>query len=806
MKPFDELRVVEIAGAEAGAYAAKLFADFGATVLKIEPPGGDTRRSDGEPWRAAASTDEASVGSTWAYLNTSKQSHVVNLSSAAGEAELADLLKQSDVVIESAAPDPLLPRSASIEAPQLVKTWISPFGVGGPYSEFRSNTFTDEAIGGHLYLNGEPDREPIQRPGLHSAYQAGTHAFIGTMAALWARERIGKGQTVEIAHFDGFASLHQHTTTMWSLAGHMLMREGNRQPGQWHPVGVYPCRDGYVQLSLPAARMVEPFLQAAGLGELLDDPRFATDAARATHKDEFDAAILPWLMAHTVDEIVELGQAVRTPVGPVPGMLELSRDPHLTERAYWAELQGSPDVRVPRGPFRISDHEGAPTAPPTLDSFDATSLAGWEPPAAASSTSSREPPLAGVRILDLTRVWAGPFAGRMLADLGADVILVEMPWGRGPREVPPELAQVMHLYPENETGERPWNRNGGFNKLARNRRGITLNLSHAKAQRLFRDLVATSDVVLENYSPRVMANFGLDFEGLRAINPNIISASMPGYGRSGPNRDWVAFGPLIEASAGLNSVMGYADSGPYRSGIAWPDPVAGMNGAAAVMVALWDRAADPESVGREVEVAMIEAMGSFVGDQLVAAQARGSDAPRRGNRDPNVAPQGVYPCAGADRWIAISITNDDEWRALCAQGGLDEFASLGLRERQAQHDAIDTALAAWTRHYDANGLMYQLQNVGLIATRVSDGRDMVEDRHLAARSFWAVLDHPDVGRRRYPGNAIWLSETPVAYRMPAPRLGQHNDAILRDELGASEEDLAELRASGAISDVPIDPS
>ena len=424
MKPFDELRVVEIAGAEAGAYAAKLFADFGATVVKIEPPAGDPRRGDGEPWGA--------IGSTWAYLNTSKQSYKIDLDSAAGEAELATLLGRSDVVIESAAPDPLVPRSAGSEAPRLIKTWISPFGGDGPYSAFRSNAFTDEAICGHLYLNGEPDREPIRRPGLHSHYQARTHAFIGTMAALWAREQIGKGQTVEVAHFDGFASLHQHTTTMWSLAGHILMREGNRQPGQWHPVGVYPCKDGYVQLSLPATRMVEPFLLAAGLGQIMDDPRFATDAARATHKDEFDAAILPWLMDHTVDEIVELGQAVRTPVGPVPGMLELASDPHLTERAYWAELPGEPAVQIPKGAFRISDHEGSPGAPPALGSFDAASVQEWaaEPrsePQPELSATTREPPLAGVRILDLTRVWAGPLAGRMLADLGADVILVEMP-------------------------------------------------------------------------------------------------------------------------------------------------------------------------------------------------------------------------------------------------------------------------------------------------------------------------------------------------------------------------------------------
>ena len=179
-----------------------------------------------------------------------------------------------------------------------------------------------------------------------------------------------------------------------------------------------------------------------------------------------------------------------------------------------------------------------------------------------------------------------------------------------------------------------------------------------------------------------------------------------------------------------------------------PGPVAGMNAAAAVLVALWDREADRDRSGREVEVAMIEAMGSFVGDQLFAAQVRGSDAPRCGNRDPDIAPQGVYPCAGADRWIAISVTSDDEWRARCVLAGLDDLASLNLDERQAKHDAIDTALAAWTRHSDANSLMDRLQSSGVIAMRVSDGRDLEEDVHLGARSFWAIQDHPDVGLRR----------------------------------------------------------
>jgi crotonobetainyl-CoA:carnitine CoA-transferase CaiB-like acyl-CoA transferase len=393
-------------------------------------------------------------------------------------------------------------------------------------------------------------------------------------------------------------------------------------------------------------------------------------------------------------------------------------------------------------------------------------------------------------------------AGRILADLGADVILLERPNGRGPRRVPPEAAQITHLYPDNEVGERPWNRVSGFNKLMRNRRGVTLDLKDEECRELFRGLVRWADVVLENFSPRAMAQLGFGEEELLALNPHVIHASMPGYGATGPNKSWVAYGPLIEAGSGLSSMMGYADSGPYRSGIAWPDPVAGINAAASVLVALWDREADPERRGRPVEMAMIEAMVSLLGDQAAIAQVTGCEPPRRGNRDARHVPQGVYRCAGDDRWIAISVTSDAEWRALCEAAGLPEGrAEWGCPERHRRHDEIDDALAGWTRSRDPRSLMWELQGRGVIATLVSDARDLVEDPHLAARGFWARLDHPDAGLRTYPGTPIRLSRTPVTYRAAAPTLGQHNDEVFLG-LGATREGLAAMRQRGVVVEEP----
>ncbi len=797
MKSFRDLQIVEIAGSWAGAFAAKMFGDYGASVVRVEPPGGDPLRRSGEPW--------GDIGSEFAYFNTSKRSLCLDVGTDTGRRALERLLAVADVVIESAAPDPLTPVSARLGDDDLVRLYLSPFGLNGPYAGYRSNVFTDDAIGGHMALSGEPHREPLRRAGRHTHFQAGMHGFIGCMAALLARERIGQGQTVEVSHFEGMAALHQHTISMWTHGGHIIRREGNAQPGPWHPGGVYPCKDGHVFLGHSSGGKLIPFVEVLGLARLFDDPRFATDGARGAHKREFDEALIPRLMELTTAEIIELGRAVSSPIGPVPAMLDVLDDEQYEARGFWTALPGAPPLKTPRGPFTIVGHEPVPGPPPALPDKATvdTILAGWtirapSPP----SEHLADGPLHSIRVLDLTRVWSGPIAGRLLADLGADVIHIESPWNRGPRTFDPEMAALSHLYPDNIPGDRRWNRSGGFNKLARNKRAVTLNLKDARGRAVFAELVKRADVVLENYSPRVMPGLGFDFAALKRLNPSIVYSSISGYGATGPGQHRVALGPVIEAAVGLTAMMGYRDSGPYRSGVAWADPVAGMSAVAGTLVGMWHRAAGGGAPQR-VETAMSESMASFVGEELLAAQVRGTNAPHLGNRDATHAPQGAYRCAGQDRWVAISVTNDQEWHALHEVAGLHpSLADLDLTERRGRHDEIDNAISAWTRALSPRGAMERLQARGVIAAPVSDARDLVEDLHLDARGFWAEMNHPDAGRRRYPGNPIRLSETPGAYRFPPPGLGEHNRDIYLGLLGMSGDDLAELIEARVIVESP----
>lgn len=795
---FDQLRVLEIAGSHAGAFAAKMFADNGAEVVKVVPLDGDPLLHDGEivPDHALG---EGEVGSIWAFTNTSKR---IVESDVDGD-EVQRLVSAADVVIESSAPEPLVPLTAQQSSDRLVRLYLSPFGLRGPWAGRKSNVFTDDAAGGHLYLNGEPDREPFRRHGRHTEYQAGMYGFIGAMAALIARERTGCGQVVEVAHLEGMVSVHQHTTTMWTHAGHILKREGNTQPGMWHPAGVYECADGYVFLSHAIGAKLVPFLQAAGIEHILDDPRFATDISRGMHKQEFDAALRPWLMSHTVAEVCELGVVTFSPVGPVWDTHEFLADPHMRAREFFAPLDGERgDEVIPRGPFRVRGAPSTPRPPRRVAAGDLDSWSVSDEPPAASGAELSDGPLSGVRVLDLTRVWAGPIGGRILGDLGADVIHIESPWNRGPLEAPANLPELTHLYPDNELGERHWNRNGGFNKLARNKRGLAVNLAMEEGQAIFRELIAGSDVVLENYSPRVMPQWGLDWESLLEINSSIIHTSMPGYGAEGPGAMRVALGPVIEAATGMTMMAGYADTGPYRSGVAWPDPVSGLSAVAGTLVGLWRRMASGGQ-GQEVETAMIESMGSFVGDELLSAQVLSGPPPRRGNRQPGIAPQGVYRCVGDDRWLAISVTSDEEWRSLCSVADLPAgWSGWELWEREARHDEIDTALSIWSRSISPAEAVQLLQGAGVISAVVADARDLLENEHLAARSFWAELVDPDAGFLRYPGCPIRLGETPVTYRRPAPGLGEHNREILQSVLGKSDDEVAALEAAGVIADRP----
>jgi crotonobetainyl-CoA:carnitine CoA-transferase CaiB-like acyl-CoA transferase len=428
--------------------------------------------------------------------------------------------------------------------------------------------------------------------------------------------------------------------------------------------------------------------------------------------------------------------------------------------------------------------------------------------------------LGGVRVLDLTRAWAGPLAGRMLADLGAEVIHIEYAAARGAGVVGtagfnmtassdwewgemPEPSIRAGLFPDANPGPDPWNRQASFNKLNRSKQSLCVDLHEPEGQKIFRGLVAVSDVVLENYSPRGARSLGVEFETLRDVNPRIVVVSISGYGHSGPNHDRVALGPIIEAESGLAGLTGYRKGGPNKLGAAMPDAITGLNGAAATIAALACR--DATGAGLHADVSMLESFAAIGGEAFLAASDSGVAPDRRGNRSLRWAPQGAYRCAGNDEWIAITVRSTAEWRRLVEV--LDapplrdpRFADPAVRSREQPY--IDRIIESWTAGQSKWGAWRQLRDRDLVAFPVMTNSDLVHDEQLNARGFMVEWDQPGIGPRLYPGIPIRF-DPPLEYEIrPAALLGQHNRTILRDLLGYDDATIDKLESTGVIATEP----
>ena len=405
--------------------------------------------------------------------------------------------------------------------------------------------------------------------------------------------------------------------------------------------------------------------------------------------------------------------------------------------------------------------------------------------------------LEGLRVLDLTRAYAGPIGTRVWADMGAEVIKVE---SINRLDMPTRVIS----YPENDPGEDPWNRGGYFHRLNVNKYGLTLDLNNPKGVEIFKRLVKISDVVSENYSPRAMENFGLGYEVLKGIKPDIIMVSMSGFGNTGPHRDYVAYVPVMEAAGGLSSITGFPDSIPTPSGTGYGDWQLGMAGAAAVLAALFYRRKTGK--GQHIDVSGREAMITHIGEAVLDYTMNGRVWGLMGNRHPSMAPHGCYRCKEQEENITIAVSSDEEWQGLCKAMGnppwTKEERFSTAQGRWQNQDELDGLIEEWTskhHHYEA---MHILQQAGVPAGAVLNPRDVLLDPQLLERRFFRVIEHdqdPGVGRRPQPMQMpAKFSEAEGGHLRPAPRLGQHNEYILGELLKMSKEELASLEEEKVI--------
>jgi crotonobetainyl-CoA:carnitine CoA-transferase CaiB-like acyl-CoA transferase len=400
-------------------------------------------------------------------------------------------------------------------------------------------------------------------------------------------------------------------------------------------------------------------------------------------------------------------------------------------------------------------------------------------------------PLAGLRVADFTWVWAGPFCTLQLAHLGAEVIRVESA----------TRLCVTRLLPPFAEFKPGTNRSGYFNQYNQGKRSITLDLKRPEAIEVARRLCAASDIVVENFAAGVMERMGLGYEALRSLRPDLIMIALSGYGATGPDSDKVSYGPAQVPLSGLSSVTGYRGWPPMHVGVSYGDPTGGLHGAVAVLAALLHRART--GAGQYIDLSQWETTMSVLPDAITAWTMNGVQPERDGNRDPQMAPHGIFRSAGEDRWVAVAVEDDAAWPRLAAAIGRPELADdpryRTVVDRKRHEDDLEALLSEWTGARTPEEATALLQAAGVAAFTVASNRDLAEDPHLAGREFFVDLAHPEVGTRRHIGVPWRMSESEARVRRPAPCLGADTDAVLRDVLGYSEAEIAALRAAAALA-------
>jgi crotonobetainyl-CoA:carnitine CoA-transferase CaiB-like acyl-CoA transferase len=808
-------RVLDLSDNVAGAYAGRLLASVGAAVVLGEPPGGS-------PLRAAPPLLEIDGGhrsAAWEYLAACKDSVVVEPGAAVEAARGFDV-----VIVGSDAPGEGVAElvTALHDAhPSLVVVAVTPFGLTGPQSSWRAGPLEQWALGGQLTLNGEPDREPIPGGGAWNSHLVGATAAVAAQAALLS-PAAQRGAVIDVAAQAALASAHQWSITMYTHTGVVKKRAGNRHGEMHHPLNLYECSDGWVCIAAASFHQWEGLCIAMDRVELLADDDLAGAADRFDRADEVDEAVTAWTRERTVAEVVEACQSHFCPAGPVGDLAGILADEQLVHRGYWRRVpELGADAKMPGVPFVLPgapEFRPAPVSPVADPTSAGSSVTVRDSPAASPTDAGpADPgfaPLKGVRVVELTISWAGPLAGRFLADLGADVVKVEHPTSRGVAvvvpdpdaaplpwkwgELPPTPVRN-GMYPDAVPGVEWWNRMSLWNKMNRSKRSLCLDIKAPGGREVFERLVASADIVLNNYSPRGVRSLEIHHETLRSIKPDIVTVAMSGFGATGPGSEAVSWGPILDAASGLAATTGYRDSGPYKQGLAYPDPVGGVHGASAVLGAWWEHLRTGGPV--HVDLSQLETLLSIAGDLALEASVTGRSPERRGARSPLYAPAGVYPCAGDDRWLALTVYDEQDWARLVSL--VPALARPDWEQpegRRRGHDDIDTLIAAWTRERQPHEAMAELQRAGLSAAVAATNKDLVEDPQLASRGFMVTVEQHACDPRQYPGSPFLVDGTPLPIR-PVSLLGGDNAAVLA-ELGYDTAQQAELAASGAIATAP----
>jgi len=771
---FRGLRVVDLSTRLGGAYAARLFGDHGADVVLAE--GGE-----GHPLR------RESAG-LHAYANWNKRSVRRERAEA--------LIRSADVAVTTEVP--LDAELGGMLRGDAVHLSVTPHGLTGPLADAPANDLTLNARSGWAWCNGYAGEPPLTLPQGQAGYMGGLAGFIAAAAALRRRGAAERPELVDVRELEALAL----TCHPWAISdiyqgtGRSRGPAGGRMRGE--PGPLYEARDGKMNFGFGDwhhwAQAMELFnLPEQGAREDLQgrDGRYGRDlsAVQAGVAREL-AEMERWPLFHKLMEL-------RCIAGCMQDAQQLLENEQLAARRYFRSTGiGNGRARAPG--------DAAPLTPPSWShrrSAPAEIGAGegdWGGDARAEgepAAGAGDAPLAGVRVLTFTQAWSGTFCTQLLGLLGAEVVQIESLrrvdiWRNVRQRVPRAIEDATRV-------QHAQNTQGLFNAVNLNKKGITLDLGGEEGRELFWRMMPGFDVVVENFRPGVLASWGITLETLAERRPDVILATISGYGHEGPYRTYPANGATTEPMSGLSSMHGYpGDDGMNTAGL-YPDPVSGYTAAAAIVAALHRR----ERVGgpQRLDAAMLEATTAVVGHRVLEADAGGAAARPQGNRDDRRAPHGIYRCAGEDEWIALGVDTDEQWRGLCEVIGTEAAAAAaGWTERKGREEEADAIVAAWAAERPAADAERALLGLGIAAAQVADIYRMYSepDANLLEAGFIERVDHAETGPSWLAGAPWRFSGGALPALRASPRVGEHSREVLSSELGLGEAELDDLVARG----------
>ncbi|MDG2114827.1 MAG: CoA transferase, partial [Actinomycetota bacterium] len=658
----------------------------GADVIKIEAPRGDRARTRG-PYTGPADHEASGL---FSYLNTNKRSVVADVQTVAGRALVADLLADADLLLHNLAPAEALAAGFDAEVlrashPSLVTVSLTPFGQVGPYANHRAEEIQVVNAGGWGWLtpgcSDRGDLPPLKPFGHQADFQAGFGAATAALAAVDHAQRTGQG-----AHLD--YSVMAHVTSMleagfitWSYLREIPGRLGARVLNPWR---ILPAADGEIFIVCVEQDQWGRLKDIMGHPEWADMELFDTVEGRHDAEDLLHMWLGEWVEPQKVMNLFHLGQSNRVAFAPVFTMAQMADDPHLAERGFLREFEqpGMGTLRVPGPPSRLTNPWWSIRRPaPGLDEHAGETFEATPQRVPAPAVPSAERPLEGITVADFSWVWAGPYCGMQLAHLGAEVIKIESASA-------PDLGRrlPLHSIDHDPTPDT----NAYFNQWNQGKRSVTVDLQTDEGRQLAKRIALECDLVLSNYATGVMDRFGLGYEQLSQERPDVIVATISGYGHYGPYKSYIGYGPTTAPLSGLASLTGYDGGPPEEVGVALGDPASGVATAFALVAALVARRRTGQ--GQHIDTALWEATTACVGEGWMQWALTGRQPERMGNHDPLMAPHSLYRCAGDDRWAAIACATDEEWRALAAVIGgdlVDDQRFVTAVERKANEAELD---------------------------------------------------------------------------------------------------------------------